>query len=171
MMMDDSVLCMDFSRDSEMLATGSHDGKIKVRRICANFYIHLSFLQLLTLSPLVPSSQVWKLQTGQCLRRFERAHSKGVTSLEFSRDSGQLLSASYDMTIRIHGLKSGKTLKEFRGHTSFVNMAIFVPDSPHIISASSDGTVKVCQLSLSLSLSHLTTLPPCALIAMELEDY
>ena len=33
MMMDDSVLCMGFSRDSEMLATGSHDGKIKV---CAN---------------------------------------------------------------------------------------------------------------------------------------
>jgi len=31
MMMDDSVLCMAFSRDSEMLATGAHDGKIKVR--------------------------------------------------------------------------------------------------------------------------------------------
>ena len=30
MMMDDSVLCMAFSRDSEMLATGSHDGKVKV---------------------------------------------------------------------------------------------------------------------------------------------
>ena len=33
MMMDDSVLCMAFSRDSEMLATGSHDGKIKVKII------------------------------------------------------------------------------------------------------------------------------------------
>ena len=30
MMMEDSVLCLAFSRDSEMLATGSHDGKIKV---------------------------------------------------------------------------------------------------------------------------------------------
>ena len=68
-----------------------------------------------------------------------------MTSLEFSRDSGQLLSASYDMTIRIHGLKSGKTLKEFRGHTSFVNMAMFVPDSPHVVSASSDGSVKVME--------------------------
>ena len=33
MMMDDSVLCMAFSRDSEMLATGSHDGKVKVNNI------------------------------------------------------------------------------------------------------------------------------------------
>ena len=32
MLMEDSVLCVAFSRDSEMLATGSHDGKIKVCR-------------------------------------------------------------------------------------------------------------------------------------------
>lgn len=31
MMMDDAVLCMCFSRDTEMLATGAQDGKIKVR--------------------------------------------------------------------------------------------------------------------------------------------
>lgn len=30
MMMDDAVLCMAFSRDTEMLATGAQDGKIKV---------------------------------------------------------------------------------------------------------------------------------------------
>ena len=48
---------------------------------------------------------------------------------------------------RIHGLKSGKTLKEFRGHTSFVNMAVFLPDTHNIISASSDGTVKVRKMT------------------------
>ena len=34
MMHEDSALCADFSRDSEMLATGSKDGKIKVSFIC-----------------------------------------------------------------------------------------------------------------------------------------
>ena len=34
---------------------------------------------------------------------------------------------------RIHGLKSGKTLKEFRGHTSFVNNSEFAADGHHVI--------------------------------------
>jgi WD40 repeat protein len=44
---------------------------------------------------------------------------------------------------RIHGLKSGKTLKEFRGHSSYVNDAIFTSEGGRVITGSSDGTVKV----------------------------
>ena len=56
-----------------------------------------------------------------------------------------------DSTGRIHGLKSGKTLKEFRGHSSYVNHAIFSNDGSRIITASSDCTVKV----LALGFTHL----------------
>lgn len=72
MMMEDAILCLTFSRDSEMLASGSQDGKIKV----------------------------WKIQTGQCLRKFEKAHSKGVTSMQFSKDNSQILTGSFDMSVR-----------------------------------------------------------------------
>lgn len=54
---------------------------------------------------------------------------------------------------RIHGLKSGKLLKEFRGHTSYVNDAIFTNDGSRVITASSDCTVKVCILRLLSFLS------------------
>lgn len=44
---------------------------------------------------------------------------------------------------RVHGLKSGKMLKEFLGHTSYANDAIYSPDGSQIVSAASDGTVRV----------------------------
>jgi WD40 repeat-containing protein SMU1 len=72
MMMEEAVLSLNFSRDSEMLASGSQDGKVKI----------------------------WKIQSGQCLRRYEKAHSKGVTSVSFSKDSSQILTTSFDHVIR-----------------------------------------------------------------------
>jgi WD40 repeat-containing protein SMU1 len=39
MMMDDAVLCLSFSRDSEMLASGGQDGKIKVCILIVSFFV------------------------------------------------------------------------------------------------------------------------------------
>lgn len=111
----EAVLCAAMSKDGELLATGSQTGAIKV----------------------------WNLQSGACVRRFDQAHPQGVTSVCFSKDCSQLLSTSFDTTARLHGLKSGKTLKEFRGHSSYVNCGIFTKDHLSIMTGSSDGTVKI----------------------------
>ncbi len=77
----------------------------------------------------------------QCLKSFEAAHSDGVTSLTFSDERNKVLSSSFDGTVRIHGIKSGKMLKEFRGHESFVHAARFSEDGDAVLSASVDGTI------------------------------
>ncbi|GKD23813.1 suppressor of mec-8 and unc-52 protein homolog 1, partial [Tanacetum coccineum] len=73
MMHDDVVLCVEFIRDSKMLASGSQDGKIKV----------------------------WRIRNDQYLRRLKNAHSQGVTSGSFTQDGSQILSTSFDGTARI----------------------------------------------------------------------
>lgn len=88
--------------------------------------------------------------------------------------------SAYDWC-RIHGLKSGKLLKEFRGHSYYVNDAIFTSDGTRVITASSDGTVKVsfsqyvfvthrccCYAKLFPFLGHNRTL---LFIGLGFEDY
>ena len=43
MLMEDAVICISFSRDSEMLSTGSLDGKLKVicRVLSLSFFLSL----------------------------------------------------------------------------------------------------------------------------------
>ncbi|KAI7861456.1 WD-40 repeat protein [Spinellus fusiger] len=128
MAMDNAVLCLAFSKDNELLVSGSTDGKIAV----------------------------WKVQTGVTQRRLSSAHSQGVTSVCFNKDGTQVLSGSYDHNIKLHGLKSGRTLKEFRGHSSFVNSVAFSADYSRVLSASSDGTVKIWDTKTTSCLHTIT---------------
>merc|ERR1719352_72805 len=132
MMHDKSVIAVSFSKDSELVATGSQDGQLKV----------------------------WRVATGQCARRFERAHGQGITFISWSKDSTQLLTASFDQTPRAHGLKSGKSLKEYRGHTSYVNSAMYSKDMSKVITGSSDGHVNVFDAKTTEIINTITPPPP-----------
>lgn len=84
---------------------------------------------------------VWNLNTGKIFANFKAAHHQGVSALLFYNEGQQVLSSSFDTTIKSHGLKSGQTLKVFRGHSSYVNDILYL--GKKIISASSDGSIMV----------------------------
>ncbi len=113
MMHDCDVVSVSFSRDSELLASGDAKGGVKV----------------------------WQVSTGKCLRRFKSAHERGVTDIGWSTDCSKIITSSLDGTVRMHGLRSGKTIKFFRGHTAFVQRCLYV--SGGIASCSVDGTVRL----------------------------
>lgn len=132
MMHSSAVLALAFSRDSEILATGSQDGQIKI----------------------------WRIALGTCVRKLDKAHDAAITSIQFSRDSLQILTASFDQIARIHGLKTGKVLKEFRGHTSYVNAAIYTSDGTRVVTCGSDGRVKVFDAKTAECLHSFSPPPP-----------
>ena len=141
MLMDDSVLCLDVQQKQWDACNWSPWlGKIKVTWSFLFVWKLFFYFPVCHCIPLPSLKKVWKITTGQRLCQFERAHSKVMTSITFfARDICQLLSMSYSTTwqsgtfkyitwassgislkcvlaCRIHGLKSGKTVKEFWGH-------------------------------------------------------
>ncbi|KAJ1646351.1 hypothetical protein LPJ64_002150 [Coemansia asiatica] len=115
MMMEEAVTSLSISYSGDLVCSGAKDGKIRV----------------------------WKVKTGSCYKRFLAAHSKEVTCVCFSHDDTQILSGGYDNILRIHGLKSGNMLKEFRGHSAGITSAAFSQDMSLVLSTSEDGTLRI----------------------------
>ena len=70
-------------------------------------------------------------------------HSHIVSDVAISRDGKFVLSGSWDKTLRLWNLETGKTNVVFNGHTKDVLSVAFSPDNRHIASASRDNTIKV----------------------------
>ncbi|KAI9208531.1 WD40-repeat-containing domain protein [Polychytrium aggregatum] len=70
-----------------------------------------------------------------------QGHTKGITSLQFDSCKGLLISSSYDTTIRVWDMESGKCLKELTGHTRCVRAIQF--DNVKLISGSMDNTIRI----------------------------
>eukprot|EP00915_Cephaloidophora_sp_WS-2016_P007668 GHVH01010507.1.p1 GENE.GHVH01010507.1~~GHVH01010507.1.p1 ORF type:complete len:577 (-),score=73.36 GHVH01010507.1:2344-3828(-) len=110
---DNSVLSLFVTKDSKTLLSGDRSGTILV----------------------------WDIVTGQLMKTITKAHDGPILSLRLSHDENLIISGSEDNTARIHGLRSGNTLRKFVGHASHVIYATFTQDMKQVITASKDGRI------------------------------
>lgn len=78
----------------------------------------------------------------QFYQRLE-GHTDGVVAVAFSPAGKQMLSGSYDKTLRLWDTQSKKEIKRFKGHTERVLCAAFSPNAEEIISGSTDKTLRL----------------------------
>lgn len=97
--------------------------------------------------------QLFDAQTGEPIELLDREqqHTDAVTCLQFSTDQSKLLSASFDRTIKVWDLNTGKVIQTLVGHRLWVWSARFSPDEKFVVSASEDGTARVWNLETSES--------------------
>ncbi|KAJ8906450.1 hypothetical protein NDN08_002943 [Rhodosorus marinus] len=72
-----------------------------------------------------------------------RGHSHFVSDVVLSSDGQFALSSSWDHTLRLWELSTGKTTRRFVGHTGDVLSAAFSADNRQIVSGSRDKTIKL----------------------------
>jgi len=73
----------------------------------------------------------------------KKAHEEIILDLAVSPDKKTLVSCSFDNTIKLWDIESGKELSMLYGHTDSVNSVKFLPDGKTVVSASSDTTLKL----------------------------
>ena len=107
----------------------------------------------LYIPPLPPAQP--KTQTWRCVHTLA-GHSHLVRSVAISPDGQIIASGSWDNTIKLWHLRSGKLILTIAGHLDPVSSVAFNPDGGILVSASSDGTIKLWQPSSGNLRSTLT---------------
>ena len=72
-----------------------------------------------------------------------KGHTLGVTTLCYSPDGKQLASGSWDKTVRLWDIATGKSVATLKGHTNKIRHVAYSIDGKSLASASIDGTVRL----------------------------
>jgi F-box/WD-40 domain protein MET30 len=148
------VMCLQFSEEFSILATGSYDSTIKIWDLESGECLrtlkgHGSGVRCLQFDEckLVSGSldrtmKVWNWRTGECVATYS-AHSDGVIGLSF--DGNILASGSIDSVVKIWNFED-KTTFCLQGHSDWVNCVRVDAASRTVVSASDDCSVRLWDL-------------------------
>ena len=92
------------------------------------------------------SIHLWDLKTGQHLRELGGGHLLDSTTVIFSLNGRQALSASHDKTVKLWDLESGTAVREFTGHAGATFGLAVLPGNRQFLSGSWDGTIRLWDL-------------------------
>ncbi len=169
---DNTVRDTNFSPDGKSIVSASADSVIKLwdirtGKLKREFRGHRSYISSCVFSPngkMLASGgkrvRLWDINSGQLLRVFsgrekegpqiilyEKGHNNIISSCCFSPDNKKLISSSWDKTIRMWDIKTGKLLKVYKGHTNNVNRCSFDLQGKQVATCSDDKTVKIWEAS------------------------
>ena len=99
------------------------------------------------------------------------SHNGPVYSTAWSLDGQQIVTGSYDQTVKVWEADTGLELITLAGHEGQVNSAVYSPNGQRIVTASRDGTVQVYTTDMDELLEIANSRVTRQLTAKEKEKY
>ncbi|MFC9928778.1 trypsin-like peptidase domain-containing protein [Streptomyces sp. NPDC127190] len=98
------------------------------------------------------------LETAADLPHYRRlaGHTQPVTSVAFSRNGRILATGSYDHTVRLWDITTGRHLRTLTGHTAKVEAVAFSPDGHTLATGSDDNTARIWDTTTGKRIRTLT---------------
>jgi WD40 repeat protein len=81
-----------------------------------------------------------------CLAQYV-GHKSIITDVHFNKEESQILSSSFDRTVKLWSSQNSTCERTFIGHTDAVLSCDFSPDGRYVASGSMDNTIKIWDLS------------------------
>jgi WD40 repeat protein len=129
----DRVLCLDFSPDGTLLATGggnpSRSGELLI----------------------------WNVADRTVVRELRDAHSDTVFDVEFSWDGKFLASGAADKFMKVHSVETGELVRAYEGHTDHVLGVAWKADGGTLASCGADNSVKLWNVTTGEQQRTITT--------------
>ena len=94
-------------------------------------------------SPWVKSRRPLPERLDSSMLKIFRGHEDMVTGVAMNRQGTQIISGSWDKTIRLWDRSSGQCLLVLKGHQDYLSSVRFSPEQRRIISSSGDGSVRI----------------------------
>ncbi|MBD2184912.1 serine/threonine-protein kinase [Aerosakkonema funiforme] len=127
----------------------SSQGKLKNKLLIGGLLVGSAVLGLISREVQIycqkqfNSNPISLLISSFSLKTTLTGHSNSVNSVAFSPDGQTLASGSFDDTIKIWDIRSGKLKTTLTGHSNWVRSVAFSPDGQTLASGSRDNTIKI----------------------------
>jgi WD40 repeat protein len=154
------------SRDLELAAIPSHDGRIHLREVLTGrdlntFPAHNGYIAALVFSRGMDqlatagsdgAVKLWEIPSGKLLASFTN-HTDGVFDIDVSPDGKFIASASIDKTVRLWEVPTKRQAAILLGHRQPSLSVAFSPDGKLLASGSADATVTLWSVALRQELT------------------